>query len=372
MASQVVGARTIGDYPKSLAEFQRRFSTEEACVGYVLETRWPDGFRCRWCGSANARLLTTRRVWQCRGCRRQTSLTAGTILERSHLALPTWFAAAYLVTSVKPGISALQLSRQLGISLKTAWLLLHKLRRAMVDPARGKLKGEVEVDETWIGGRQAGLKGGRQRKGRKALLVALAVERRRKEPHSDGKPHAQPFHLGRLRAEIVPDASQATLTAFLERNVKLGSTIISDAWQGYAALSPSFDHQSINQSALKRAGFDPNAVPGVHRVIGNLKTCLLGTYHGVGADHLDRYLDEFVFRFNRRFSPMAGFATLLRLGSELPPTPLAEIASPLQSGATSHRRGRSTGLTSARFSHQIGESASIEEAIARLTGELPA
>ncbi len=368
-----MGARTIGDYPRSLAEFQRRFSTEEACVRYVVETRWPDGFRCVWCGSANARLLTTRRVWQCRDCRRQTRLTAGTILERTHLALPTWFAAAYLMTSVKPGISALQLSHQLEISLKTAWLLLHKLRRAMVDPARGKLTGEVEVDETWIGGRQAGLKGGRQRRGRKALLVALAVERRYKAPRADGRPHAQPIYLGRLRAEIVPDASQATLTAFLERNVEPGSTIISDAWQGYRGLSTSsFNHQAISQSAMQRAGFDPDAVPGVHRVIGNLKAWLLGTYHGVGADHLDHYLDEFIFRFNRRFYPMAGFATLLRLGSELPPTPLVEISSPLLAGATARRRGRSTGLTSARFSHQISESTSLEEALAKLTKELPA
>ena len=256
-----MGARTIGDFPKSLAELQRRFSTEDGCVRCIVETRWPDGFRCAWCGSDNARLLTTRRVWQCRDCRRQTSLTAGTILAHTHLALPTWFAAAYLMTTVKPGISALQLSHQLEISLKTAWLLLHKLRRAMVDPARGKLTGEVEVDETWIGGRQA-------------LLVALAVERRDKAPRADGKPHAHPIYLGRLRAEIVPDASGATLTAFLERNVEPGSTIISDAWQGYSALPPAFEHQSINQSALKRAGFDPDAVPGVHRVIGSLKAWL--------------------------------------------------------------------------------------------------
>lgn len=319
-----------------------------------------------------ARLLATRRVWQCRDCRRQTSLTAGTILERTHLALPTWFAATYLMTTVKPGISALQLSRQLDISLKTAWLLLHKLRRAMVDPARGKLTGEIEVDETWIGGRQAGLKGGRQRRGRKALLVALAVERRYKAPRVDGKPHAQPVYLGRLRAEIVPDASQATLTAFLERSAEPGSTIISDAWQGYGALPPAFDHQTINQSALERAGFDPNAVPGIHRVIGNLKAWLIGTHHGVGADHLDFYLNEFIFRFNRGFHPMARFATLLRLGADLPHTPPAEISSTLPAGATARRPGRSTGLTSARFSHQVGERASLEEAVAKLSRELPA
>ena len=255
---------------------------------------------------------------------------------------------------MKPGISALQLSQQLDLHYETAWFLLHKLRRAMVNPDRRTLRGMVEVDETWIGGRQAGLKGGRQRRGRKALLVAVAVERGEKA-------------LGRLRLAVVPDASQATLTAFIERTVKRGSTIASDAWSGYGGLAASgYDHEPLSQSALKRAGLDPDAVPGVHRVISNLKTWLRGTHHGVGADHLDHYLDEFVFRFNRRFYPMAGFASLLGLGAALPPTTTHEIHSPLTAGTTTRRRGRSTGLTSARFSIEINESPSIEAARASI------
>jgi transposase-like protein len=255
-----MGGRRPGDYPKTIAEFHRRFPDDEACLRYLVETRWPDGFRCPGCGSANARLLTTRRLWQCRACRRQTSATAGTVLHRTRLPLTAWFSAAYLMTSLKPGISALQLQRQLGlVSFGTTWVLLHKLRRAMVNPDRRKLAGSVEVDETWIGGKQAGLKGGRQRRGRKALLVAVAVERREKA-------------LGRLRLEVVPDASQLTLGDFIARNVEPGSTIISDAWPGYDALDPtSYTHLSLSQAAMKRAGVEPDAVPGVHRVISNLE-----------------------------------------------------------------------------------------------------
>jgi transposase-like protein len=257
------------------------------------------------------------------------------------------------MTSLKPGISALQLQRQLGlVSFGTTWVLLHKLRRAMVNPDRRKLTGSVQVDETPIGGKQAGLKGGRQRHGRKALLVAVAVERREKA-------------LGRLRSEVVPDASQLTLGGFIARNVEPGSTIISDAWQGYAGLDPAlYTHLPLSQAAMRRAGREPDAVPGVHRVVSNLKTWLRGTHHGVGADHLDHYLDEFVFRFNRRFYPMAGFATLLGLGTTSPPTPIEQILSPLADGATSRRRGRSTGLTKARFSIQIIERSSLEDVLA--------
>jgi hypothetical protein len=254
------------------------------------------------------------------------------------LSLTTWFTAAYLMTSLEPGISALQLQGQLGLTrVATAWVLLHKLRAAMVNPDRTRLAGVVEVDETCIGGKQAGLKGGRQRKGRKALEVVVAVERREKS-------------LGRLRMEIIPDDGSETLYDFIKRNVAPGSTIISDAWQGYTGIEPEFyTHLSISQSAQKRIGGDPSAVPGVDRVISNMKTWLRGTHHGVGADHLDAYLDEFVFRFNRRYFPMAGFATLLGLGASQPPTTIEQIRSPLVEGTTTRRRGRATGQTSTRF-----------------------
>jgi ribosomal protein L37AE/L43A len=278
-----VGARTPGDYPRTLAQFFGRFADEDACLRYLIETRWPEGFRCSTCGSDDARWLTARRVWHCRRCRHQTSPTAGTVMERSHLPLTTWFAAAYLVSSLTPGVSALQLQRQLGLaSFKSAWLLLHKLRRAMVNPDRKPLSGTVEVDETWIGGNQAGLKGGRQQHDRKAVLVAVAVERR-----GDG--------LGRLRMQIVPDATQESLGAFIVANVAPGSTIVSDAWPGYGALPPdAYTRLSFSQGAMQRAGVEPDAVPGVHRVVSNLKGWLRGTHHGVGGDHLEHYLDEFV------------------------------------------------------------------------------
>ena len=292
-------------------------------------------------------------MWQCRACRRQTSATAGTVLHRTRQPLTAWFTAAYLMTSLKPGISALQLQRQLGLaSFGTTWILLHKLRRAMVNPDRRRLAGTVEVDETWIGGRQADLKGGRQRRGRKALLVGVAVERRETS-------------LGRLRLEILPDASHLTLGDFIARNVEPGSTIVSDAWQGYAGLDPAlYTHLPLSQAAMRRAGREPDAVPGAHRVVSNLKTWLRGTHHGVGADHLDHYLDEFVFRFNRRFYPMAGFATLLGLGTTSPPTPIEQILSPLADGATGRRPGRSTGLTSGRFSIEIIERSSLDDIVA--------
>jgi transposase-like protein len=150
-----VGARKQGDYPKNLGDFYRRFPGDAACFRYLVETRWPDGFRCPACGSNNAHLMEGRRTWQCRSCRKQTTVTAGTVLHRSKLPLTAWFTAAYLMTSLKPGISALQLQAQLGLSrFETAWFLLHKLRRAMVNPDRSKLAGSVEVDETWVGGKR--------------------------------------------------------------------------------------------------------------------------------------------------------------------------------------------------------------------------
>lgn len=353
-----MGARTLGDYPHTLGEFHRRFPDDEACLRYLVETRWPEGFRCPTCGSGDVGFLTARRRWQCRACRHQTSVTAGTILHRTRLPLTVWFTAAYLVASLKPGISALQLSQQLGLHYETAWFLLHKLRRAMVNPERRRLHGQVEVDETWIGGKQAGLKGGRQRHDRKALLVVAAVERGERA-------------LGRLRLEVMPDASGATLRAFIGRTVEPGATIISDAWSGYGGLAGAdYLHLSFSQAALRRAGLEPDAVPGVHRVISNLKTWLRGTHHGVGADHLEHYLGEFVFRFNRRFYPMAGFASLLGLGAALPPTTTQEILSPLVAPQASRRPGRSTGLTSQRFSVEVNESPSLEAARASLEAEL--
>jgi transposase-like protein len=166
-------------FPKDLGQFQHQFATEEACQEYLAACRWPDGFACPRCDHRRAYALVTHRRWQCAACRHQVSLTAETILHNTKTALTHWFWAAYLMTTDTRGISALLLQRQLGLRrYETAWMMLHKLRRAMVNVAREPLHGEIEVDDTWIGGPQPGLRGSRQLKGRHAVPVLVAVERR--------------------------------------------------------------------------------------------------------------------------------------------------------------------------------------------------
>ena len=286
------------DFPKSLREFQTRFRDDDGCRAYLAACRWPEGFRCRRCGSTDAFTLAGRGLRQCKACGQQTSLTAGTVLHRTRVPLTIWFWATYLVTTHTPGLSAVQLQRQLGISYETAWALLHKLRRAMVNPEREALKDKVEVDETYLGGHEAGLKGGRQLLD-KALIVG-AVE-------------VRGTVAGRVRLQVVPDASARSLTSFVKRTVTPGSLILTDAWPAYASLSSlGYRHRPRTQGPPERAA---KIMPHIHRVFGNLKTWLGGTHHGVGHDHLQAYLDEFACRFNRRRTPMAAFQTLLGLAS---------------------------------------------------------
>lgn len=292
------------DFPRTLAEFQARFATEGACRDYLAASRWPDGYRCPACGHPEAIELAERRLWQCRACRQQTSVIAGTVLHRTRLPLTQWFWAAYLVTTHTPGVSALQLQRQLGLPrYETAWTMLQKLRRAMVRPDRTPLQEKVEVDETYVGAPEVGLRGGRELR-HKALVVA-AVEVR-----GQGS--------GRVRLRVVPDASGPVLTGFVRANVAPGAIVVTDGWPSYAPLaSLGYRHRPRPQRAPKRAG---KLLPRVHRVFGNLQTWLRGTHHGVGHKHLQAYLDEFTFRFNRRRTPMAAFQTLLGLGTQQPPT----------------------------------------------------
>ncbi len=290
-------------FPRTLAEFQDRFADEAACRAYMAASRWPDGYRCRLCGHELAFELPRRCLWQCKACGHQTSVTAGTVLHGTRTPLREWFWAAYLVTTHTPGMSALQLQRQLGIArYETAWTMLHKLRRAMLRPKREPLRGKVEVDETYVGN-QEGLRGGREL-GERALVVA-AVEIRGRAS-------------GRVRLQVVPDASGPSLTGFVKANVEPGATVISDGWQGYAPLSGmGYRHRPKTLGSPERAEV---VLPRVHRVFGNLKTWLRGTHHGVENKHLQAYLDEFTFRFNRRRTPMAAFQSLLGLTGSHGPT----------------------------------------------------
>lgn len=292
-------------FPKTLRQFQTDFATEEACQRYLAACRWPDGFICPRCGHGRAYELVNQRRYQCAKCRHQVSLTSGTVLHRTKIPLTYWFWAAYLMTTDKRGVSALLLQRQLGLSrYETSWMMLHKLRRAMVSATREPLRGEVEVDDTWIGGEQAGLRGSRQLKDRRAALVLVAVEKRGKGS-------------GRARMSVIADFKAATILPFLTQNVAPGATIYTDGLKSFAGLSEAgFKHIARNQplrSELRKGA--KSAVPLADRAIGNLQQWLIGTYHGVSKAQLQVYLDEFVFRYNRRNTPAAAFQTLLGLGT---------------------------------------------------------
>lgn len=291
-------------FPKTLRQFQSEFATEDACQHYLVACRWPDGFICPRCGHRRAYELQNQRRRQCASCRHQVSLTAGTVLHRTRIPLTHWFWAAYLMTTDKRGVSALLIQRQLGLSCyETAWMMLHKLRRAMVNVAREPLHGDVEVDETWVGGEQAGLRGSRQLKGRRAALVLVAVEKRGRAS-------------GRVRMKVIPDFKSRTIIPFLQQNVSPGSTIYTDGLKSFDGLiEAGFKHIARTQpqrSELRKGA--ASAVPLADRAIGNLQQWLIGTYHGVSKPQLQAYLDEFVFRHNRRKMPAAAFQTLLGLG----------------------------------------------------------
>jgi transposase-like protein len=266
------------------------------------------------CGHRQAYKLRSLRLWQCADCRYQASVTAGTVLHRTKAPLTIWFWAAYLMTTDKRGLSALLLQRQLGLgNYETAWMMLHKFRRAMVNVSREPLRGEIEIDDTWIGGTQAGLRS-RQLKGRKAALVLVAVEKRDQSS-------------GRARMEVIPDFKAATLLSFLKKHVAQGATVCTDGMKSYAGLQEAgYKHMPRIQptrSALRKG--TKSVVPLADRAIGNLQQWLIGTYHGVSKDQLQVYLDEFVFRHNRRKQPMAAFQTLLGLGAARQPTEYKQI-----------------------------------------------
>jgi transposase-like protein len=281
-------------------EFQERFATDEACLEYLAASRWPDGFLCPGCGSRRAWVLERRLLWECASCHTQTSVTAGTVMHRTRTPLRVWFWATYLVATHHPGISAKQLSRQLGLRYETAWLILQKLRRAMVAPERSPLRGEVEVDECWIGGVEPGKQG---RAPGPKTLVGVAVE---------------------VRLAPLVDAARPTLEAFVRATTAPGAIVHTDGWKGYGGLAgEGYDHRPRSQRA--GIGEEPY-LPRAHRSISNLKAWMLGTHRGVSKEHLPVYLDEFVFRHNRRRTPMAAFQTLLGLGAAHEPSTYREIS----------------------------------------------
>ncbi len=296
-------------YPRTIMEFQERFATEEACREYLFASRWPQGFVCPGCGGGRAGAETRRHLWVCTSCGQQSSVTAGTVMHGTRTPLRAWFWAAYLVATHHPGISAKQLQRQLGLSrYETAWLILQKLRRAMIAPERSRLTREVEIDEFYLGGHEEGLKGGRER-GKKALC-GVAIE-------------VRGAGSGRLRLGVLPDASGPSLLDFTKATTEPGATVHTDGLQSYKTLAKNgYRHRRRPQST---AGPGEQLLPRAHRAISNLKAWMDGTHRGVSDRHLAVYLDEYVFRHNRRVTPMAAFQTLLGLSAVHEPTTYAQI-----------------------------------------------
>ena len=299
------------DYPRTLMELEQRFSSEEACREYLWALRWPEGFVCPRCSSGEQWVATRgRRV--CAGCGYQATVTAGTIFERTRTPLVLWFRTIWWVTSQKNGASALGLQRVLGLgSYETAWTWLHKLRRAMVRPGRDRLSGRVEVDETYWGGVEEGVHG-RQTES-KALIVVAAQE--------DGK------GIGRIRMRRVADASAASLQPFVVDTIEAGSLVHTDGWEGYHDLKEKGYRHKVTVLQGKRKSAS-ELLPRVHRVVSLLKRWLMGTHQGaVSHKHLDYYLDEFTFRFNRRNSRHRGklFYRLLQQAVAVGPMPYARI-----------------------------------------------
>lgn len=303
--------------PQSLLEFQGLFPSESACAAYLETIRWPDGFTCPACGVSDEaqRLVTRPRILRCRQCHNEVSLTAGTIMHATRIPLQVWFLGAYLVTTQTPGMSAVQFQRQLGLSrYETAFQILHKLRASMVRPNQDRIGGSypVEVDETLMGGRTKGEGRGIHHK----VMVAGAIEVRLRSANAKGKKPKRAVCAGRLRLHLVPNRSARTLTGFVQENVAKGAVVRTDGWQSYDELPKlGYLHEPMVLDG------DPERtdahLPMIHIAFSNLKTWLMGTHHSVSQKHLPAYLNEFVFRFNRRFYPMTAFTTILGLGMNM-------------------------------------------------------
>ena len=286
-------------------DFERRFATDQACRQYLFDLRWPEGFVCPRCSGREA-WATQRGLWVCSICQYQASVTAGTVFQDTRKPLTLWFRVMWWVTTQKNGASALGLQRELGLKTYwTAWTWLHKLRRAMVRPGRDRLSGRVEVDETYVGGHEEGVIGRLTRD--KALVLVAAEE--------DGP------RIGRVRLRRVAELTKASVGDFVQTAVEPGSVLRTDGLNVYQGLE-GYRHDPV---VVKKQSADASTVlPRVHRVASLLKRWLLGTHQGaVRPEHLDYYLDEFTFRFNRRRSASRGklFYRLVQQAVQVEPSP---------------------------------------------------
>jgi transposase-like protein len=285
--------------PATLIEAIRYFSDPDVCTEFVAKLRWPDGPVCPRCGGVEYSYLSTRRLWKCKACKTQYSVKVGTIFEDSAIPLDKWLAAIWLIANSKNGISSHELGRALGITQKSAWFLLHRIRLAMQTGSFESLDGEVEVDETFIGGKARNMhKDVRARKitgtgGKDKAVIAGALRRG-----------------GRVKAEVVPDTRRSTLHAHVRKHVAAGSAIYTDQHDGYSGLDGVYEHQTVDHAERYVDG--RVHTNGLENFWALLKRGLGGTYISVEPFHLFRYLDERAFTFNEReSSDLARFTTVL-------------------------------------------------------------
>jgi transposase-like protein len=314
------------DYPRNWNEFLDWFGSEEACVTYLERLRWPQEFVCPACGVSQPPYRSSRARLMCRACGRQSTVTAGTIFDKTRTPLRVWLAAAWYLTNQKQGVSALGLQRVLGLgSYQTAWTMLHRFRRAMVRPDRERLKGSVEVDETYLAitDRDGPISPVGRKSQTSKVLVVLAVEM------------LQPKGFGRIRLRRIDNDAAECVVPFVQASIELGAQVRTDGSASYRSLSAlGYDHQRTVM-----LGSDVPAhvsMSGVHRVASLVKRWVLGTHHGsVQPAHLDAYLDEFVFRFNRRTSNSRGllFYRLLQQAVVTDPVTYDNVVRPLPKSA---------------------------------------
>jgi len=267
----------------SWVEFQQKFATEEACRQHLFKMRWPNGFQCPKCGNKRAYPLSKRKLYECTACGYQASVTAGTIMHRTRTPLVIWFWVIYLVSTDKRGVSAKYLSEHFDISYPTAWLILHKIRKAMADrESNYTLAGIVEMDDAFFGAPTEGGKRGRGTEKVKAI-AGLSLT-----------PKGYPQYL---KIKVVGDLKSATLVGFANQEIAKGATISTDLYRSYNKLSKEgYNHISKEFNHKE----DPDHLKWLHTVISNAKAFIGGTFHGLGPKHLQYYFAEFCYRFNRR------------------------------------------------------------------------
>jgi len=309
-------SNSLPEYPVTLLDFQRMFPHEMACLRYLERIRWPDGFACEKCASVGEpfRLITHPRKLKCRSCHHVESVTGNTVMHRSKTSIHVWFWAAYLVATQTPGISALELQKKLGIKrYETAFQLLHKLRDTMVRPGRDKIGTvwPIELDIVFVGGKtRSGVQG---KTDQVPVIIAVEIRRREIRDHSTNKIIKRAL-AGRIRLQKLPNKRASSVDKFAGDCIAPGATIVSDDGNEFTnLLDLGYDHRPVPMRG-DRTKMD-SYLPMISRVTANLKTWIDGTFHGVGKHHLQTYLNEFMYRFNRRFFRAESFQTLLGLGT---------------------------------------------------------